>query len=203
MPGQNPLCLGQKHLGMTQAGSGVWWPHRGLGQPFPAAAFLSPAALGSHTHTLGVSLVCWAPRGLGDTGGVPDRDRSSARHREDSGLAESQLCWALAQEFTLAPVFLLGCPFPAQCSEIHLFHWGLSWTLVIFQISVKIEPRPFFPILLCGWNDDVRAEYLGSPHSLPQNRNQLIRGAGRLITAQRALLFIPKDLVNQQSWKRK
>jgi len=53
-------------------------------------------------------------------------------------------------------------------------------------------------VLLSDWKDDVRPEYLGFPDSLPQNSSELIRGTDRLITAERALLFIPKYLVNQQ-----
>lgn len=53
-------------------------------------------------------------------------------------------------------------------------------------------------VLLCDCNGDVRQEYLGFPHSLQQNRSELIRGTDRLIIAERALLFIPKYLVNKQ-----
>lgn len=49
----------------------------------------------------------------------------------------------LAEEFILAWVLLLGFLFIAQWSKIHLFHWCLGWTLVIFQVFIKIYPIHF------------------------------------------------------------
>lgn len=154
MSWQNPFCLGQKHLGINHSDSGVWWPPApltsGPGQHFPAGASLSPSSPGGHTRTEGVSPVCWAPRGVGDGGGVPDTLCSVGQEQwKPLGRALAWLCPSsaadLAEEFTLAPVFLLGFPFLAECSEIHLFQGCLGWTLVTFQTSIKTEPRPFFP----------------------------------------------------------
>lgn len=81
-----------------------------------------PSSPGGHTG--GVPSVLGAPRAGGHRGSSAD---------------------ALAEGFTLAPLFLLGCPVPAQCSEIHWFHCCLGCTLVAFQTLLKQSQGLSFP----------------------------------------------------------
>lgn len=208
---QNPFCLGQKHLGINH--SWLWGLMATCSPDFWAGSALSSWCIsvpqqpwGSHTYWGGVPSVLGTPRGGGRRGCPRHALLRGAGAVEATGqgfgLAVSQLCcwfgWGIYPGSSLPS----GLSFPSSVRWNPFVSRMLRLDLGDFPNIYLNRAKAFLSqktsILLCGRNDDVRAEYLGSPNSLLQNRNQLIRGTDRLITAQRALLFIPKDLVNQQ-----